>query len=334
MTTPENAFPGQGEGGDKDSTKACEGSPSSVCPAREDDGAVSSTPASGVHTPADTAGTRRSPAEEPRYSAVGNVQGNEGDVDSAVKESAADRSALLTRELTKSNSGSDSPSTSTTFRTRRKQSIEPLPEVESDAAAYQKLLLSYFPVERWYSPPPSLSPFLLARAGFKCIDTGVIECPLCGVKWKWRQMVQYSQRQAQGRKRLRVSGDETDSLDKPSQFKKKEKTSKLPTPGEDTSLASEDVTKEGSSSSSSSRRVVETSGGKDCEKDTLNATGKENEEEEGDEQVGDGLKDAVALSFLHAEYCPRKGTFIPLSDVGLSGPSVMPLTLIENWERR
>ncbi|PHJ24586.1 c3hc zinc finger-like protein [Cystoisospora suis] len=328
MTTAESAPGGQGEGGDKDSAKACEKSPS-VRPAREDDGAVSTTPASSVHTSADTGGTRSSPPDEPCYSAIGSARGNEGDPNS-VKETATDKSALVTRELASSNL-KDCPCVLTTLRTR-KQSLEPLPEVESDAAAYRKLLLSYFPAERWYSPPPSLSPFLLARAGFKCIDAGVIECPLCGVRWKWRQMVQYSQTQTHGGKRLRLAGDETNSADKPSQLRKKEKTSQLPTTGESTSLASEDVTKE-RSSSSSSRRFVETSGGKDCEKDSLNATGKENNEEE-EEQVGDGLKDAVALSFLHADYCPRKGTFIPLSDVGLSGPSVMPLTLIENWERR
>lgn len=329
MADPVGAPPVQGDGRESESRTAREDS-SASSPEKKD--AVRATATSSVQPRAGTRDTFPGPPGERSDSAGQNVDGTESDFHSSVlgKEVARDKCGALEKETASSDLDGSSFSTRATPVTRRR-SLETLPDVESDASAYHNLLLS-FPVRKWYAPPPSLSPFLLARAGFKCTNTGVIECPLCGAKWKWRQMVQHSQGNSERAKRPRSSHDgERSESEEQSQVSLQhlERTGERATTLEGTPSVALHVTagKELSSSSSSGQMT----GGVRSEKDSSPGTPTESEDEQ---QVGEGLNNAVALSFLHADYCPRKGTFIPLCDVGLSGPSVMPLTLIRKWERR
>nr|CEL66672.1 TPA: hypothetical protein BN1204_024825 [Neospora caninum Liverpool] len=187
------------------------------------------------------------------------------------------------------------------------------------AAEYRELLLSFYSeTQKWFAPPPSLSPFLLARAGFACTDTGVIQCPLCGEKWTWRK------------RRVRRDPPSTCSTAEheggnPSFSETKEQIP--PCTGRRT-LRKGCVEREDAVRPCSSR----TSRGENAQyrrRDSSNDMHELADEEEDSEMI-----DAVALSFVHSECCPRRGIFISLFDVDLAGLAVMPLTLVQDERSR
>ncbi|KFG35033.1 C3HC zinc finger-like protein [Toxoplasma gondii p89] len=188
------------------------------------------------------------------------------------------------------------------------------------AAEYKELLQSFFSgTQKWLAPPPSLSPFLLARAGFECTDTGVIQCPLCREKWTWRKG------------RVRQVPPSSCSTEK----RGEEKNRSSETNGQASSCPERKRCRENGdaepekplrSAFSSRARQAD---GKARRRGSSDAIQDSTDEDEDSEMI-----DAVALSFVHSECCPRRGTFISLFDVGLAGAAVMPVTLVQNERSR
>ncbi|PFH37775.1 hypothetical protein BESB_001170 [Besnoitia besnoiti] len=199
---------------------------------------------------------------------------------------------------------------------------------KSPAVEYRDLLRSYFSdSQRWLAPPPSLSPFLLARAGFQCADTRVIRCPLCGAQWTWRKRkaravppasrLQGEHLQQRGHALSSENGEQGDSSDGTKKLRRNDRSS----------AAYDSDLPRAASAARSSKNATRGAPPPPC------APFEEGEEVDEEEDENDVL-DAVALSFLHSECCPRRASFISLFDVDLAGPWVLPLALVNKWKER